>query len=165
MTINSEILEVLNENEICDKAEDSLSGFYVFSKGITVNNKSEVFFNINSEAHYKICFFSKSGYPTLSFTYLNPQPIVPDNINGYQTYFTESLLSKELLALAVKFDLFRPEMPARFLVSNNQEWRINEIYKSMIDECSGSYRNKPEMVRTLIHELILFTRRLVPVLY
>lgn len=168
MNINSVIREISSDNETCDKIEGSLSEFYVFGINSSVNHKPVVPFNVKSNTLYKICFSlgeakSISSCSTLSFTYLAQKPIISENVRGYETYFTKDLINKEILTLSEKLGLFKPELPMMFLVNQNQEWRINEIFKSMIDESAGTYADNTEMIRTLIHELILFSQRLLTV--
>lgn len=166
MNINSGIREISNDNETCDKIEGSLSEFYVFGIRSAVNHKPDASFKVKSNTFYKICFSlgeakSISNCLTLSFTYLAQKPIISETVGGYEVYFTKDLLNKRILTLSEKLGLFKPELPMTFLVNQNQEWRINEIFKSMIDESTGTYVDSTEMIRTLIHELILFTQRLV----
>ena len=154
--------KILNDKETFNKMDDDLSGFYVFDMRSEVNHKPEVSFDVKSNAYYKICFTSISNDSTLSFTYLAGRPKISENADACEIYFTKELLNKEILTLSESLGLFKPELSMSFLVNQNQEWRINEIFKGMINERNETYPGKTEMFGTLIHELILFTQRLAP---
>jgi hypothetical protein len=148
-----------------DKTEANLSGFCVLGTRSSINQEPEVFLNTMPDAVYKIGFTiaeagAISSSSILSFSYLDQKPVVSDNVADYEIHFTKDFLGKAALSLSEKIGLFKRQLPAKFLVSQNQEWRIIEIFKSMIDECIEISFGKKEMIKTLIHQLLLFTRRL-----
>jgi hypothetical protein len=168
MNINSGTREMSNDSKTRDKIEVDLPEFYVLGTGASISQKPQVSHNVKSNALYKICFsIGKAGAipcrSFLSFHNLDQKPVISDNVADYEAYFTEDLLDKGSLTLSEKLGLFKPQLPMTFLVNRNQEWRINEIFKSMVDESTNTYFGKNEMIRTFILELMLFTRRLIPV--
>lgn len=168
MNMNPGIRKMSNDSKTRDKIDVNLSEFYVLGIRSSISQKPQVSHNVKPNALYKICFSigeagSIPGCSILSFSNLDQKPIISDNVTDYETYFTKDLLDKRALTWSEKLGLFKPQLPMAFLVNRNQEWRINEIFKSMVDESAGTYFGKNEMIRTLILELILFTKRLIPV--
>ncbi|MDR6940845.1 hypothetical protein J2W55_000673 [Mucilaginibacter pocheonensis] len=69
----------------------------------------------------------------------------------------KELLDKEAIRLSEKLELFKSEVPVMFLISRHQEWRVKEIFESLVDESTKTNLCRNEMMRTLIHILILFS--------
>lgn len=102
-----------------------------------------------------------SNRSILSFSHSTGKPVRAGNVPDYEIYFTKEFLDSGTLALSEQLELFKSQLPIMFIVNQELKWRIMEIFESIgnADVKADLYKN--ELIRTLIHELILFTRRLV----
>jgi len=118
-------------------------------------------FEVKSYTIYRIGFTIGKVYPVLSFSNTVPKPTTTEGVSGYEIYFTKELLDKEAIILSEKLELFKSELPAMFLVKRHQEWRVREIFESLLNESTKTDIYRDEMMRTLIHILLLFSERLI----
>lgn len=167
--------EISNANAPERNIETNQSGLYVFSIRSHIDQKSGMSLSVKSNTLYRISFTiinyprhltdapSISNYSLLSFSRAVQESTNAGNIEHYETYFTTDFLNKKAIELSEKSKLFNSPLPMSFLVGQNQEWRVKEIFESMLNESvkADAYRN--EMMRTLIYEFILFSQRLTPV--
>ena len=136
---------------------------YVFRISSAINQKLGLSPDMKSNNLYSISFTIGKANAILSFSPTAQEPANIKNVTGYEIYFTKELLNKETIMLSEKLELFKSELPMMFLISRHQEWRVKEIFESMLDESTRTDFHRNEMIRTLMHELILFSQRLLTV--
>jgi len=112
---------------------------------------------------YSISFTVGEANAILSFSHMAQEPANIRDATGYEIYFTKDFLNKETATLLEKLKLFKSELPMMMLTSRPQEWRVKEIFESLLDECTRTDSDRNEMIRTLLHELILFSQRLLTI--
>lgn len=81
----------------------------------------------------------------------------------YECTFTPDYVDEITGGRSEKDKLFNPESPTAFLINRTQEWRIEEIFESMLEENGVIRPYKSEMLQNLIAEIALFSLRLIPV--
>lgn len=134
---------------------------YVFRISPDINQQSGLSPSVKSNALYSISFTINKANAILSFSNEVQRSMNTRNAVGYEIYFSKELLDEEAIRLSGKLELFKPELPMMFLVSRHQEWRVKEVFECLLDESTKTDLYRNEMMRTLIHVLILFSRRLV----
>jgi hypothetical protein len=136
---------------------------YVFRISSDINQQSGLPPGIKSDTLYSISFTVGKANAILSFSNTVQKPTITKNVSGYEICFAKGLVNKETSMLSEQLKLFKPGLPAMFLISRHQEWRVKEIFECLLDESTKTdvYRN--EMIRTLIHILILFSKRLATI--
>ena len=134
---------------------------YVFRISPDINQKLGLSRGVKSNILHSISFTKGKANAILSFSNTVQKSTTTKNALGYELYFAKELLDKEAIRLSEKLGLFKSELPVMFLISRHQEWRIKEIFESLLDESTKTDLYRNEMMRTLIHILILFSQRLV----
>ncbi|WPU96931.1 hypothetical protein SNE25_15525 [Mucilaginibacter sabulilitoris] len=98
--------------------------------------------------------------------FMHPEAKQPEQYKDgkcYECSFTPNYLCKKSVEISQIMNLFNSEISTAFLVNHTQEWRIEEIFESMIEESLVNRPFKSEMLQNLITELSVFTQRLIPV--
>jgi hypothetical protein len=162
MSINSVNQGILKTDSPADNMEGNQSGFYPFCMNTHINQR--VHLQLKSESLYNISFSisedTSISNSVLSFSCTIQQPANFENFKGYEIYFTKDLLNNESVNLAEKLKLFNSQQPVLFPINHNQAWRIKEIFESMLVESTKTDLYRNEMMKTLIHVLILFALRM-----
>ena len=136
---------------------------YVFLISSDKNQKSGLYPDMKSNNLYSISFTIGKANAILSFSRTDQKTINTKKIAGYEISFAKEFLNKETIILSEKLELFKSELPVMFLISRHQEWRLKEIFEIMLDESTRTDLHSNEMMRTLMHELVLFSQRLLTV--
>ncbi|MDR6941564.1 hypothetical protein [Mucilaginibacter pocheonensis] len=121
------------------------------------------FFQVRGKLADQIPFHYGKTNAILSFLNTIQKSTTAKNTAGYELCFAKELLDKEALRLSEKLELFKSEVPVIFLISRHQEWRVKEIFESLLDESIKTNLCRNEMMRTLIHIPILFSQRLITI--
>lgn len=136
---------------------------YVFRISPDINQKLGLSPGVKSNTLYSISFTIGKANAILSFSNTVQKSTTTKNVSGYEIYFAKELLDKEAIRLSEKLELFKSELPVMFLICRHQEWRVKEIFESLLDESAKTDLYRNEMMRTLIHILILFSQRLITI--
>lgn len=136
---------------------------YVFRISPDINQKLRLPLGVKSNTLYSISFTKGNANAVLSFSNTVQKPATTKNAVGYELYFAKELLDKEAIRLSEKLGLFKSELPVMFLISRYQEWRVKEIFESLLDESTKTNLYRNEMMRTLIHILVLLSQRLITI--
>jgi hypothetical protein len=134
---------------------------HVFRISADINQKSGLSPGVKSNTLFSISFTVGKANAILSFSNTVQKSTITKNVSGYEICFAKGLLNKETSMLSEQLELFKPGLPVMFLISRHQEWRVKEIFECMLDESNKTDLYRNEMMRTLIHLLMLFSQRLV----
>jgi len=174
MTVNilPRIGKIANIDAVERNIEANQSEFYVFHIRSHIDQKLGMTLSVKSNTLYSISFIiinypfhlsvapSTSNYSRLSFARALQESTSAGNVERYETYFTADFLNKKAIELSEKLKLFNSQLPMTFLIGQNREWRIKEIFESMLNESVKADAHRNEMMRTLIYQFILFSQRL-----
>lgn len=168
--------KILNSDHTNDSKYDDGACFQVHDYRLDKSAARPVIKEDPRERLYKISVFDinfpihESGFPPVAnfstLLFMHPESNQSEQYQDgkcYECSFTPDYLSKKAAEVSQIMNLFNPAMPTAFLVSCTQEWRIEEIFESMIEESLVKRPCKNEMLQNLITEIAIFTQRLIPV--
>ena len=164
MSINPIIQRIPNV-EATKNNEVAQPELFMFCRD-SVNQNAGLSGEVKSKMLYKISFSNskaelKAICSVLSFFQTGHELINTENVVGYEISFTKDFLSEDTIRLSEKLKLFKSHLPVTFLINKNQEWRVKELFESLFNENTRTDFHRNEMIRTLMHGLILFSQRLV----